>query len=112
VKAKAAHRAIIAHQMNDIRDLFAEPLAARLGRGAEEIRERGLAAGDFKVNERIDLVLCDGSTMSLRYAFAVLDPVQRIVGVFTEHCGYYCFGMADLRLDELRDGTIVRQHSW
>ncbi len=37
--------------MNDIRDVFAEPLAVRLGRTAEEIRAEGLGAGDFKTNE-------------------------------------------------------------
>jgi hypothetical protein len=106
------NRSRVERQMKDVRDLFAEPLAARLGRTAAEIRDEGLSATDFKPGERVELTLCDRSTMSLRYAFAVLDPAQRIVGVFTEHCGYYCFAMADLELVELRDDVVVARHSW
>jgi hypothetical protein len=68
--------------MAEIRRLFAAPLAARLGRSVEE------------------LTLPDGSTMLLRYAFAVADG--DVVGVFSEHCGYHVF--AEVRVTVLRDG--------
>ncbi len=71
--------------MNDLRELFAEVLAAKLGRTAAEIRGEGLRAGDFKPDESIELTLSDGSTMSFRYAFCVFELRQRMVGVFTEH---------------------------
>jgi hypothetical protein len=103
-------RATLEQHMRDIRRLFAEALAARLGRDVGDIREEGLAAGDFKVNESVELDLADGSTMALRYAFVVVDSKRRIAGVFSEHCGYYCFGMTDLHIRELRDGAVVATH--
>jgi hypothetical protein len=109
---KAGTRRILDQHRNDIRELFAESLAATLGRTAAEIRDDGLGVGDFKADERIELTLCDGSTMCFRYAFAVLDAGRRIVGIFTEHCGYYCFGMTDLRLHVVRDGKTVVRHAW
>jgi hypothetical protein len=105
-------RGLIEKHQSEVRDLFAEALAARLGRTAAEIRDEGLSAMDFRSNERIEITLCDRSTMHLRYAFAVFDLEQRIVGVFSEHCGYHCFGMADLQVAEWRDETLVARHSW
>jgi hypothetical protein len=96
----------------EIRQAFAVPLAARLGRSVAEIHDEGLSAGDFKVDESIQLKLADGSTLSLRYAFAVLDVQQRLVGIFTEHCGYFCFGMVDLQLSELKGDKLVGRHDW
>ncbi len=107
-----AMRRMTEQHIKEIRELFAEPLAKRLGRTAAEVRDEGLGARDFKPNERIELTFADGSTMSFRYAFAVFDAAQRIVGIFTEHCGYYGFAMVDLRLDELRDDVTVLRHSW
>jgi hypothetical protein len=104
--------AIISGHMADIRELFAAPLAAKLGRTREELRDEGLGVGDFRIDEGVELTLPDGSTMSFRYAFVVLDVEQRLVGVFTEHCGYFCFGMADLSVRELRRGEVVREQAW
>jgi hypothetical protein len=110
--AKADGRGLTAHHMSDIRELFADLLAVRLRRTAGDIRKHGLRADDFRTNEAVRLVLCDGSTLSFRYAFAVVDPERRLVGVFTEHCGYYSFGAIDMRMQELRDRKVVRRHSW
>jgi hypothetical protein len=98
--------------MLEIRHVFAAPLAARLGRDANDIRDHGLGVGDFKVDESVQLTLPDGSTMLLRYAFAVMDLQQRLVGVFSEHCGYFCFGMDDMQLTELKGDDVVTRHVW
>jgi len=97
--------------MMEIRQAFAPLLAERLGRDAVEIHDEGLGALDFKIDESIELTLADGSTMSLRYAFAVFDEAQRLVGIFSEHCGYFCFSMVDLTLTELKGDSVVR-HAW
>jgi hypothetical protein len=98
--------------MLEIRQALAAPLAARLGRSVAEIHDEGLGAGDFKLDESIEVKLADGSTMSLRYAFAVMDVQQNLVGIFTEHCGYFCFSTVDMELIELKGDKVVRQHSW
>ncbi len=95
-----------------IRQAFSVPLAARLGRSVTEIQDEGLSAGDFKLDESIEIKLADGSTMSLRYAFAVMDVQERQVGIFTEHCGYFCFAMVDLQLTELKGNNVVNRHVW
>lgn len=71
--------------MADVVGLFAERLAAKLGRTARDLRKQGLEAADFRVNEDVRMILCGGSTLSFRHAFAVVDPERHIVGVFTEH---------------------------
>jgi hypothetical protein len=97
---------------DDLRHVFAAPLAARLGRTAKEVKASGLELGDFKVDERIELELDDGSSMSLRYAFVVLDTSRRLVGVFTEHCGYFCFPFAGTRVSEFRGHKLVARHDF
>lgn len=97
--------------MTEIRQAFAPLLAARLGRDAAEIHDEGLGALDFQIDESIALTLPDGSTMSLRYAFAVFDEPQRLVGIFSEHSGYFCFSMIDLTLTERKGERVVR-HAW
>jgi hypothetical protein len=103
---------MIQGHMKEVRTVFAEALATRLGRTAQEVREDGLRAGDFKVDEQVEITLPDGSSMSFRYAFVVLDAGQGIVGVFTEHCGYHCLPMLDLKVEELRTGKVVARHAW
>jgi hypothetical protein len=48
--------------------------------------------------------------MLLHHAFAVFDTAQGIVGVFSEHCGYYCFSLIDLQVDELRGDRVIAHH--
>ncbi|HZS40315.1 MAG TPA: hypothetical protein VFF06_25965 [Polyangia bacterium] len=109
---KPETRRMVERHTDDLLQAFAAPLAARFGRSIETIRAEGLKAIDFHTNEGIELTLPDGSTMSFHYAFFVKDDEQRIVGVFTEHCGYHCFGMADLEVRELRDGAEAARHRW
>ena len=105
----APTRRSLERHSQEIRDLFAEPLAARLGRTADEIRD-GLGARDFPGNEDVEVTFVDGSTMSFRYAFVVFDAAQGIAGVFTEHCGYYCFGTGGIAITERRDGNVFARH--
>lgn len=104
-------RQLTQRHMLAIRQAFASLLAGRLGRSASEIHDDGLGAGDFKHDESVELELADGSTMSLRYAFAVIDEPQRLVAIFSEHCGYFCFAMVDLVLIERKGDEAVR-HRW
>jgi hypothetical protein len=99
---------LVTRHMAEIRDAFAEPLARRLGREADDIRE-GLGAGDFRGDESVRITLCDGSTMELRYAFYVESEDGRRVGVFTEHCGYHVFGTIDLDIEQRRGELVVAE---
>ncbi|HEX2656660.1 MAG TPA: hypothetical protein VHU40_00245 [Polyangia bacterium] len=105
-------RQLTQQHMLAIRRAFAVPLAARLGRSAAEISEEGLTAGDFELDRRVELTLGDGSTMSLRHAFAVVDVQQHLVGIFTEHCGYFCYATVDLELTEFKGDTVAARHVW
>lgn len=104
-------RQLTQRHMQAIRQAFAPLLAARLGRSAHEIHDEGLRAGDFKIDEGVELELADGSSISLRYAFAVIDEQNRLVAIFSEHCGYFCFAMVDLVMIE-RKGEVVARHLW
>ena len=97
---------------DDLCHVFAVPLAAHLGRTVGEIKASGLELGDFNVDESIELELDDGSSLSLRYAFVVLDTSQRLVGVFTEHCGYFCFPFSGTRVTEFRGHKVVARHDF
>lgn len=102
-------RQLTVQHMQEIRQAFAPLLAERLGRSASEIHDDGLTALDFKLDESVELELADGSTMVLRYAFAVIDEPQRLVAIFTEHSGYFCFGMVNLVLVERKGDRVVRR---
>lgn len=93
--------------MAELRDAFAEPLARRLGRDADDIRE-GLGAGDFRVDESVHVTLCDGSKLELRYAFYVESDDKRRVGVFSEHGGYFVFG-GELDIEQRRGDRVVAE---
>lgn len=80
-------------------DRFAEVLAERLGRVADELRDSGLSASDFSGDCRVRWH--DGSEAMFRGAFAVVDPGRKRIGVFTEHCGYFDFDQVSiLSVDE------------
>jgi len=70
---------------------WAEELANHLGRSAEDIRNEGLEAGDFRVGSRVEIRFPDRSFARFRSAFAVISEARQQVGVFTEHCGYLVF---------------------
>jgi hypothetical protein len=111
-RSMVSARSINEQHTTSVLGLFADALATRVSRSAADIRERGLAAGDFRSSERVDLTLADGSRMSLRYAFAVIDLERAAVGVFSEHCGYFCFATANLELEIVRDDVVIERHRW
>lgn len=79
---------------------WANELSIKLGRSPEEIRDRGLGAGDFKVGSVVNIKFPDGSTANFRYAFFVANESRNSVAVFTEHCGYFEFSSYDLDITE------------
>lgn len=64
---------------------WAPELAKRLGRSEEEIRVRGLGAGDFSPSRAVEIKLVDGSHARFAYAFANVSKERHAVAVFTEH---------------------------
>lgn len=99
---------LLAAHRRDIRCLFAAPLSARVGRNVRAIQDEGLEAGDFRVDEAVELTFADGSTLAFRHAFVVRDLDQGLAGVFSEHCGYFVFGLIDLEIRELRGSEAAR----
>lgn len=101
-------RALSAEQMKDIRALFVDVLAARLGREKTSILD-GLSAGDFRGDEEVELTHPDGSQLRFRNAFFVHDATSGYVGIFTEHLGYYFFRAfgGDLSLVMRKGGEVV-----
>lgn len=95
---------LLQRQREEVRELFAEALAARVGRSVAEVREGGLEAGDFPIDSEVEVRLADGSRLVLRHAFAVVDEAQGVVGVFSEHGGYLVFGLVDTEVVERRRG--------
>lgn len=104
----AAALALSTRQMGEIRELFAEPLAARFDRTTEQVIG-GLRAGDFPLGQEVRVEHPDGSSMRLQNAFALHDPETELVGIFSEHMGYYLFRLlgGDLKVTTLRDGVVV-----
>ena len=78
------------HILSAVVNTWAEHLASRLERSADEIRNRGLSAYDFPTN-RVKLNFGDGSFAEFKYAFACINKEDAMVAVFTEHCGYLEF---------------------
>ncbi|MCK6508141.1 hypothetical protein L6R53_33045 [Myxococcota bacterium] len=95
---------LLQRQREEVRELFAEPLAARVGRSVDEVREGGLEGGDFPIDSEVEVRLADGSRLVLRHAFAVVDEAQGVVGVGAEHGGYPVVGMGDSEVVERRWG--------
>lgn len=74
----------------EIIEVVAEELSLKLGRPAEEIKEKGLSAYDFSSDE-VKIVFDDGSSANFKYSFYVENAKISIIAVFTEHCGYHLF---------------------
>lgn len=70
---------------------WANELSEKLGRPAEEIRNRGLSVYDFQTSHRVRINFEDESFAEFRYAFCLRKDKDRVLAVFTEHCGYLEF---------------------
>jgi hypothetical protein len=73
-----------------ILDRYADPLAAYLGRTADQIRQDGLRAEDF-ADQSLEITFTDGSSAQFLSAFLVMAPGDEAVGIFTDACGYFEF---------------------
>ena len=61
-------------------------------------------APDFPSDTIVHIELADGSSSHFRFAFAIEAPDIGELGIFTEHCGYHIFPLADakIRISEKR----------
>jgi hypothetical protein len=73
---------------------WATDLAVKLGRPVEGIQREGLSAYDFSPSQNVKINFGDGSSAEFRYAFACIRESASQVAVFTEHCGYLEFWLA------------------
>lgn len=47
-------------------------------------------------NDTVEVALADGSTATFLHAFCVIRLERKLVGIFTEHCGYFTFHLSDV----------------
>jgi hypothetical protein len=88
-------------------EFFARELARYVGCSVQRIRRDGLRAGDFDGDVLVDLA--DGSTMTFTHAI-VVQHKSKMIGIFTEHCGYYAFEPVDIRVSRVWDGHLFRRY--
>jgi hypothetical protein len=86
---------------------WADLLSSHLNRPRADILQRGLAASDFR--EDVEISFPDGSTVSFRHAFFVIDSQRQVIAVFTEHCGYHVFPAADSEIYRVRREWVSSQ---
>lgn len=69
-------------------------LSAKLDRPRETLLAEGrLRVDDF--NDTLKITLMDGSYAVFKYAFAIASEEKQAIAVFTEHCGYLVFPLAE-----------------
>jgi hypothetical protein len=85
---------------------WADELAAYLGRSADGIRSRGLAAGDFPSGSELHILLIDGSTVRFRHAFHLIRESEQALAVFSEHCGYHVFPLHDATVSRVSERLL------
>jgi hypothetical protein len=85
---------------------WAEELAVTLRRSADDIRREGLTAYDFPANTQLHVKLMDGSTLRFRHAFHVIRQSQHALAIFTEHCGYHVFPLADAEVTRVTETSL------
>lgn len=78
---------------NAVLAAFAAALSQRLGRAVHTLVRDGLTSYDFP-GTAVVLVFEDRSVVRFESAFALRH--EGVVGVFTEHCGYYSFSERSL----------------
>ena len=78
-------------------------LAARAGCSAVEFQEAPESFMNYPIETmRVDLM--DGSSVTFKYAFALINPAWKAIAVFTEHCGHHVFPWHEARV--WRDGVL------
>jgi hypothetical protein len=65
-----------------------------------------LNAEDFATSSVVSIGFPDGSYALFRYAFFIAAQEWKDVTVFTEHCGYHIFPIADLQIEQLEAKPI------
>ena len=70
---------------------WAAEVSTAVGRSVEDIRGKGLGAGDFPLDDDLRVTLMDGSFVQFSYALAIPSKEKRAIAVFTERCGYHVF---------------------
>lgn len=89
-------------------DAFAAELATYAGCSARALRRDGLRADDFDGSALVDF--SDGSSMTFSRAIVVEHRTKSLIGIFTEHCGYYAFSPVDVRVSRLWDGHVFHRY--
>ena len=69
--------------------------------GSDKTHRGMLSAFDFANSSLVSIVFPDGSYALFRYAFFIAAPDWKEVAVFTEHCGYHIYPIADLQIEQL-----------
>ena len=83
---------------------WAEMLSDRAGCTVADFLARPTFFMNYPI-ETLRVELMDGSTASFKYAFALVNPDWKAIGVFTEHCGHHVFPWHEARVwrDEILD---------
>jgi hypothetical protein len=71
-----------------------------------EDRDR-LLANDFPCGQCVMIRFPDRSHVFFQHALAITDEKAGEVAVFTEHCGYHVFPMADAEVEILRPENVT-----
>ncbi|MBP6748642.1 MAG: hypothetical protein KA144_03300 [Xanthomonadaceae bacterium] len=77
--------------MQEVLSEWAEEVAAKVGRSADDIRTRGIGATDFSPLKSIEIRYPGGMVVQIPFAFVVFRREQSVAAVFSEHAGYMEF---------------------
>lgn len=92
--AKAKPRFPVVAAARAIEESWAVKLAERAGVSETEFRSAPAKHMSYPL-EHVHVSLIDGSTVEFKYAFVLHSPEQRVIAVFTEHCGHHLFPDAE-----------------
>lgn len=62
-------------------------------RSQRDNERKELTAGDFSLNQKVQIKFDDDSFAEFHYPLVINGPEFNEVGVFTEHCGYHIFSL-------------------
>ncbi|EOX4945734.1 hypothetical protein ACFLJY_004450 [Vibrio alginolyticus] len=92
---------------------WADLLSSKLNRSAFEISESGLMSYDFSADS-VEVLFEDESYCKFNYAFALENPKEGQVAIFTEHCGYHVLSNVGVTVIEHfgSSKTVIVQSEW